>query len=124
MELENTLSKKIIGCAIEVHKALGPGLLESAYKKALVIELQDKNIKVDVEKEMPIVYKGREIQCGYRADLIVEDLIIIELKAVLNMNEIYTSQILTYMKLSNIRLGLLINFNVKLLKEGIYRRII
>ena len=118
------LYKKVLDCCFEVHKALGPGLLESAYKKALVIELQDKNIKVDVEKEMPIVYKGREIQCGYRADLIVEDLIIIELKAVLNMNEIHTSQILTYMKLSNIRLGLLINFNVKLLKEGIYRRII
>lgn len=118
------LYKKVLDCCFEVHKALGPGLLESAYKKALVIELQDKNIKVDVEKEMPIVYKGREIQCGYIADLIVEDLIIIELKAVLNMNEIYTSQILTYMKLSNIRLGLLINFNVKLLKEGIYRRII
>lgn len=115
------LSNEIIGCAIEVHKNLGPGLLESTYKQCLAYELSKSNIKFGLEVEIPIKYKDVQISCGYRIDLIVENKIIIELKSVEKIMPVHEAQILTYMKLSGIKIGLLINFNSKLLKDGIKR---
>ncbi|MDP2401648.1 MAG: GxxExxY protein [Actinomycetota bacterium] len=117
----NALSKEIIGSCIEVHKALGPGLLESIYAKCLARDLDLKHIKYNRESCLMIDYKGACFQSKLKADFIVEDLIIIELKAVETMNPIYISQIMTYLKLTNIELGLLINFNVAYLKDGIQR---
>jgi GxxExxY protein len=118
---ENELSNIIIGLAIEVHKSLGPGLLESAYEECLYYELLSNNFKVERQKAMPLIYKNIILDCGYRTDLIVDNRIIIEVKACESLMPIHSSQLLTYLKLSNLKLGLLINFNVKLLKEGIKR---
>ncbi len=115
------LSNKVIGAAIEVHKTLGPGLLENTYKQCLSYELLSNNIPVLVECELPVVYKGKNIPCGYRIDLFVDNQIIVELKCVEKLMPIHDAQILTYMKLSGAKIGLLINFNVKLLKDGIKR---
>jgi len=120
MELDE-LSHKIIGSAIEVHRNLGPGMLESAYEECLILELRHRGLKVEQQKEFKLIYKGVEIKKAYRIDLIVEDKIVIELKAVEKLTEIHEAQILTYLKLLNKELGLLINFNVKLLKTGIKR---
>jgi|JI10StandDraft_1071094.scaffolds.fasta_scaffold41927_4 GxxExxY protein len=120
MEFDN-LSKRVIGLAIEVHKSLGPGLLENTYKECLALEFKENGINFEKEKELPVVYKGLEVACGYRIDLKVENSLIIELKSVSSLNSIYDAQILTYMKLSKIPIGLLINFNVKILKDGIKR---
>jgi len=117
----NELTGKIIQCAIEVHKALGPGLLESAYKECLYHELQEAGLKVEKEKALPLVYKDVRLDCGYRIDLLVENQIIMELKSVDALNDIHMAQILTYLKLQNLRYGLLINFNVAKLKDGIKR---
>lgn len=113
------LSHRVIGCAIEVHKALGPGLLESAYKECLCFELLSNGFSVETEKALPVVYKGVELDCGYRMDIVVNKEIIIELKSVRKIEPIHESQILSYMKLSGIKQGFLINFNTVLLKDGL-----
>ena len=120
MEL-NSLSRVIIGCAIKVHKELGPGLLESAYQECLLYELRKAGLKVVKEKPMPIIYDEIKLDHGYRIDILVENRVVIELKTVEQLNDVHTAQVLTYMKLGNYKLGLLMNFNVKLLKNGIKR---
>lgn len=117
----NTLTDKIIGSAIEVHKALGPGLLESAYEECLFYELINKGLFVERQIPVPVIYKEIKLECGYRIDLLVEGMVIIELKAVDMFHPVHEAQILTYMKFSNKSLGLLINFNVTLLKNGLKR---
>ena len=118
------LSNKIIGWALEVHKRLGPGLLESAYEKCLSFELTNAGIRHDVQKKLPVEYKGMKLDCGYRTDIIIAGEIIIELKTVDKILPIHEAQLLTYMKLSGIKTGLLINFNVCLLKDGIKRLVL
>lgn len=113
------ISNKVIGCAIEVHKALGPGLLESTYQQCLAHELTLNNISFKLEYPLPVQYKGISLDCGYRVDLLVENEIIVELKSVESLQAIHEAQLLTYMKLANIKFGFLINFNVKLLKQGL-----
>lgn len=115
------MSNKIIGCAIEVHKLLGPGLLESAYESCLCYELSKNGIKFRRQVELPVSYKDSKIEVGYRIDVIVEECIILELKAVETILPIHKSQLKTYLKLSNKWLGLLLNFNVELMKNGIER---
>ncbi len=115
------LSNKVIGLALEVHKNLGPGLLENAYKQCLAYELSKAGINFKIEIEVPIKYKEINISCGYRIDLLIENKLIIELKSIEKLDTIHEAQILTYLKLSNIKIGLLINFNEKLLKDGIRR---
>jgi GxxExxY protein len=117
----DALSKQVIGLALEVHQQLGPGLLESSYEKCLAHELKTHGIQYDTQKSMPVLYKGLELDCGYRIDLIVEGKLIIELKSVDSLTNVHEAQILTYMKLANIKTGLLINFNNRLLKNGIKR---
>jgi GxxExxY protein len=117
----NKLSSHIIGAAIEVHKNLGPGLLESVYEQCLCHELEARNLLFDSQKPLPVVYKGKNLDCGFRLDIIVEDLIIIELKTCERLEPIHTAQLLTYLKLSNLNLGLLLNFNVPVMKDGIVR---
>lgn len=119
--IENDLSNKILGCAIEVHKQLGPGLLESAYQPCLYYELTKMGLKVEKEKPMPIVYKEVHLDHGFRMDLLVEDKVVIELKTVEALNDVHTAQVLTYLKLGNYKLGLLLNFHVSILKNGIKR---
>lgn len=118
---ENELSNIIIGCAIKVHKNLGPGLLESAYEESLYYELTKADLYVEKQKPMPLVYEEVKLDCGYRLDLIVEKKVIIEIKSVEVLNDVHLAQILTYLKLANCKLGLLINFNVAMLKKGIRR---
>ncbi len=113
------ITEQIIGGAIAVHKALGPGLLESAYEACLVYELRQRGLKVEQQKELPIIYGEVKLDCGYRLDLFVEGLVIVELKAVERLAPIHEAQLLSYLKLADCRLGLLINFNVILLKRGI-----
>lgn len=120
MEFDAT-SNMIIGCAIEVHKNLGPGLLESAYEQCLAHELSGTGLTFELQKPLPVEYKGLRLECGYRIDILVENSVIIELKAVEKLLPVFEAQLLTYMKLSNIKIGLLINFNVELLKNGIKR---
>lgn len=122
MELEE-LTKTIIGIAIKVHTQLGPGLLESAYKECLFYEIQKHEIFVEKEKPMPLIYEQVKLEIGYRLDLLVDNKLVIEIKAVKGLNDVHVAQTLTYLKLGNYKLGLLINFNVSLLKNGI-RRII
>ena len=119
--IENEISEKVIGCAIEVHKSLGPGLLESAYLECLFYELQKSGLKVEKQKPLPLVYKEVKLDIGYRIDLVVEGKVIIELKSVEALNEIHIAQVLTYLKLSGCKLGLLMNFNVLRVVEGIKR---
>lgn len=118
---ENTLTGKIIGAAIDVHRQLGPGLLESAYEACFVYELRLRRMKVETQKGLPVFYKDVMLDCGYRVDLIVEDQVIVEIKSVASIASIHEAQLLSYLKLSNCSYGLLINFNVKLLKDGIKR---
>ncbi|MFO1475184.1 MAG: GxxExxY protein [Verrucomicrobiota bacterium] len=118
------LSNRLIGCAIEVHRALGPGLLESAYEHCLAHELALQKIPFQAQVPLPVCYKGMAIDCGYRLDLMVDRGIIVELKSVANIDPIHKAQLLTYMKLANVRVGLLLNFNVSLLKDGITRLIL
>jgi len=121
MEEENRLSRIIIGKAIEVHKQLGPGLLESAYQQCLQYELSESGLYIENEKSLPIIYKKIKLDHGYRIDLLVEQKVVIELKTVELLTDIHAAQILTYLKLGSYRLGLLINFDVLLLKSGIKR---
>lgn len=118
---ENKITEKIIGAAIEVHKALGPGLLESAYQECLFFELKEIGLKVEKEVSLPIIYKEIKLNHGYRIDLLIEDKIVLELKTVEKFTDVHSAQLLTYMKLGNYPLGLLINFHTKLLKNGIKR---
>lgn len=117
----NRLTGQVIGAAIEVHKALGPGLLESAYEECLCRELELRGIRYERQKDLPIKYKGKNLDCGYRLDLVVADALVLELKACERLEPIHKAQILTYLKLTGIKYGLLINFNVPVLKEGIRR---
>ena len=120
----NQITEKIIGCAIEVHKQLGPGLLESAYEECLFYELINKGLNVKKQLALPLVYKEIKLDAGYRIDLLVVNKVIIEIKSVDAIADIHKAQLMTYMKLANIKLGLLINFNVTRLKDGIVRWII
>ena len=118
------LSKQVIGCALEVHRALGPGLLESAYEQALLYELSSTGLKVSSQVSMPVAYKDVKLDCGYRLDLLVESSLIVELKSVEQLLPVHDAQLLTYLKLSRLKTGLLINFNVRLLKDGIKRLVL
>lgn len=120
MEIETTY-KKILDCAFMIHSSLGPGLLESAYQECLYYELQLAGMKVEKEKPLPLIYKEVKLDIGYRVDLLVNNSIIIEIKSVDNLNDVHMAQVLTYLKLSGCKLGLLANFNVALLKNGIKR---
>ena len=120
----NDLTEKIIGCAIEVHRTLGPGLLESAYQECLFYELKSQGVWVEKEISLPVIYKEIKIDHGYRIDLLVENRIVIELKTVEKFSDVHTAQILTYMRLGEYSTGLLINFNTKLLKDGLKRFVI
>jgi GxxExxY protein len=117
----NKLSSRIIGAAIEVHKALGPGLLESAYEECICYELSIGGLSLERQKPLAVQYKGINLDCGYRLDVVVEDAIILELKSCEKIEPIHKAQLLTYLKLSGIKLGLLLNFNVTLMREGIVR---
>lgn len=121
METLNLISYDIIGAAYKVHSALGPGLLESAYEVCLEYELIKMGYKVERQKPLPIIYDEIELDAGYRIDLLVEDCVIVELKAVIEMIPLYKAQLMTYLKLSELRLGLLMNFNVTDMKRGITR---
>lgn len=118
---ENEISKIVFECALKVHKTLGPGLLESAYEECMFYELKKSNLKVEKQKALPLVYEEVKLDVGYRIDIIVEDKFIVEVKSVEALNDIHLAQLLTYLRLSDCKLGLLINFNVKLLKEGVRR---
>ena len=120
MELEE-ITKKIIKCAMDVHTVLGPGLLENVYKECLFYKLCKDGFNVEKEKPIPLVFDGITLDCGYRIDLLVENKIVVELKSIKKIEDIHLSQILTYMKLGKFKVGLLINFNVTLLKNGIKR---
>src|ERR1700686_940152 len=121
---DNDITRQIIGAAIEVHKRLGPGLLESAYEECLLHELHIRNLNVERQKGLPVVYKEVKLDCGYRLDLLVEGRVIVELKSVENLAPIHEAIILTYLRLSGHRLGLLINFHVTALKDGVRRFIL
>ena len=118
------LTKKVIGCAIEVHRNLGPGLLETTYEQCLAYELSRANISFNLQHPLPVEYKGIRLDCGYRVDVLVNNELILELKSIEEIKGIHEAQLLTYMKLANIRKGLLINFNVKMLKMGIKRLVL
>lgn len=119
--LENDIATKIIGCAIEVHRSLGPGLLESAYRECLFYDLVEMGLSVEKERSLPIIYKEVKLDHGYRMDLVVENKVVIEIKTVELFTNVHTAQVLTYLKLGNYKLGLLINFHVAILKNGIKR---
>ncbi|MDB5311479.1 MAG: GxxExxY protein [Gemmataceae bacterium] len=117
----NTLSEAIIGAAITVHRELGPGLLESAYESCLEYELLDRGFQVDRQGGLPVVYRGVKVDCGFRVELLVEQLVVVELKAVERFERVHEAQVLCYLKLTGLQLGLLINFNVTRLTDGVKR---
>ncbi len=117
----NELTHQIIGAAIEVHRLLGPGLLESAYEECLAHELGLRNIKYRRQVPVPVVYKGIKLECGYRMDIVVEECVVLELKSIESIAPVHEATVLTYLRLSDKRLGLLINFNVCILKDGVRR---
>jgi len=114
-------SNKVLGCAIEVHRELGPGLLESAYEQCLAYELSHAKIAFKLQVDLPLQYKQMKLDCGYRLDLLVDDRLLLELKSVDQLLKIHEAQLLTYMKLAKVKIGLLINFNVPVLRNGIKR---
>ena len=118
------LSNKVIGCALRVHRELGPGLLESTYEQCLCYELSKAGIRFERQKELPVQYQDVTIDCGYRIDILVEGCLIIELKSVEQLQRIHEAQLLTYMKLSDVQVGLLINFNSIMLRDGIKRMVL
>ena len=118
------LSNRVIGCAIEVHRNLGPGLLESTYEQCFAHELRVEGMPFKLQHPLPVEYKGLKLDCGYRVDLLIDNSLIVELKSVDSVLPIHQAQLLTYMKLSSIKIGLLMNFNVKYLKEGIIRMVL
>ena len=124
MEKLNELAKKIYFCALKVHQNLGPGLLESAYEECLFYEIQKEKLFVEKQKPLPLIYEEVKLEIGYRLDLIVENKLILEIKAVEALNPVHLAQLLTYLKLSKCKLGLLINFNVAKLKDGVKRVIL
>lgn len=124
MEELNKLATRVLDCAFTVHRHLGPGLLESAYQMAMSAELFDNGISFQTQYEVPLEYKGRVIETAYRIDILVENKLVVELKSVESLHDIHLAQTLTYLKLANCRLGLLLNFNVKLMKQGIKRVIL
>jgi GxxExxY protein len=117
----NQVTQTIIGAAIEVHRAIGPGLLESAYEACLVYELTERGLRVEAQKPLALVYKSVTLDCGYRLDLLVENEIVVEIKAIECILPIHQAQVISYLRLSGCKVGLIINFNVKLLKDGIER---
>jgi GxxExxY protein len=119
--INRDLTEAIIGGAITVHRELGPGLLESVYEKCLAFEMADRGLSVTTQKEIPVRYKNLTFDCGFRADLTVENKVLVELKSIDQLSPVHTSQVITYLKLTGLRTGLLINFNVPLLKSGIKR---
>lgn len=121
MDELNKITEAIIGAAIEVHRALGPGLLESAYVTCLINELRERGFKVLQEVPLPLIYKEVRLDCGYRLDLLVNDAVIVEVKSVESLAPVHETQLLSYLRLADCKVGLLINFNVKLLKQGIKR---
>lgn len=118
---ENQIANEVIGCALEVHKALGPGLLESAYQECLCYKLRKEGLIVEKQKPMPLIFQEVQLEIGYRIDILVENKVVIEIKSVEALNDVHLAQTLTYMRLGGYKLGLLINFNVSLLKYGIKR---
>ncbi len=124
MFYEKALTESIIGAAIEVHRALGPGLLESAYQACLAREFALRSLTFEQEKPIPVTYKDVNLDCGYRVDFLVNAKVVVELKAVEQMHPVYEAQLLTYLKLTGCKVGLLINFNVPVLKDGIVRRVL
>lgn len=120
----DTLSNQIIGCAIEVHRELGPGLLESTYEQCLAHELKCSGLAFQLQMPLPVIYKGTKVDCGYRVDVLVEERIVLELKSVESLTDVHLAQLLTYLKLSNLPIGLLLNFNVKRLNQGGIRRLV
>lgn len=120
----NQITEAIIGAAIEVHRALGPGLLESAYEECLCHELTIQQVLFERQRALPVVYKGLHLDCGYRLDLVVADRVVVEIKAVEQLLPVHEAQLLTYLKLGGWQVGLLINFNVPVLKQGIRRRVL
>lgn len=120
----NEITHEILDSAYKIHSKLGPGLLESAYQACLVYELRKKGLKVEVEKPLPLIYEEVKLECGYRIDMLVEDQVVIELKTVEAFTDVHTAQVLTYLRLSEKKVGLLINFYVKSLKDGIKRLIL
>ncbi len=118
---ENELSRVVIGCSMKVHSALGPGLLESAYEACLEYELVKNGLLVEAQKPLPLIYQTVKLECGYRIDLLVERKLIVEVKAVEALAEIHFAQVLTYLRLSDLRLALLLNFNIVHMKDGIRR---
>jgi GxxExxY protein len=120
----NQITEAIIGAAIEVHKRTGPGLLESAYRRCMCRELTLRGVAFECERPLPVEYKGELLDCGYRIDLLVMGLVVVELKSVEKLDKIHEAQLLTYLKLGNWQVGLLINFNVAVLKDGIKRRVL
>ncbi len=120
----DTVTERIIGAAIDVHRELGPGLLESTYEACLVFELTRSGLTVERQKSLPVTYKDVQLDCGYRIDLLVEGAVVVELKAVDHLDPIHEAQLLSYLKLSGCTVGLLINFNVKVLKDGLRRLVL
>lgn len=120
----NEISNRIIGAAVEVHRALGPGLLESTYEESLAWEFTLRRIPFERQKPLPVQYKGTKLECGYRLDFLVADMVVVELKAIESLLPIHTAQMLTYMKLGGWKAGLLLNFNVRLLRDGIKRLVL
>lgn len=118
---ENELSKIVFDCSLKVHKNLGPGLLESAYEECLFYELKKSGLHIEKQKPLPLIYEEVKLDIGYRVDIIVENKLILEIKSVEALNEVHFAQLLTYLKLTDCKLGLLINFNVNLIKNGIKR---
>ena len=118
------MSHRVIGCALEVHKHLGPGLLESTYEQCLAYELRQANVPFILQQPIPVAYKGIQLDCGYRVDVLVDDRIILELKSVEKLLSIHEAQLLTYMKLAHVSIGLLMNFNVTSFKEGLKRMVL
>lgn len=115
------ITESIIGAAIEVHRALGPGLLESAYEACLAFELAQRGLRVEQQKPLPVIYREVKLDCGYRLDLLIEEQVIVEIKAVDRLTPIHQARLLSYPRLSGCKVGLLINFNVKVLKDGLRR---
>ncbi|HTA22869.1 MAG TPA: GxxExxY protein [Terriglobales bacterium] len=124
MLIEEQTTEAIIGAAIEVHRELGPGLLESAYEECFCHELHLRSLNFQRQVELPVIYKGLKLDCGYRLDVLVENAVVVELKAIEQIMPIHQAQLLTYLKLTEKKVGLLINFNVAILKNGIVRRVL
>ena len=124
MLFEEQLTGSIIGAAIDVHRELGPGLLESTYEECFCHELHLRNLKFQRQLDLPVAYKGLKLDCGYRMDVVVEDVVLVELKSIEQILPVHQAQLLTYLRLSGKKVGLLINFNVAVLKNGIIRRVL